>query len=403
MEDTTIVANQMKGTTREVPAGAGGPRGGGRTEKQERCPHRAPTVDSCRRALAGLSIVVLLLPIAACKKDPTGPDVPSSAPSVARGVYILHEGNYGDPTGARLALYDLVRDSVITDIVESANQGMHLGSTGDDLKSYRSELYALMSGSENLVVLNMDTHAIRRSVYFPGWVPHALAIDSARGRIYITQLFRNAVGVVDLASLVPVDSFAVGANPQEMLIQGSRLFICNSGYGGARGVTVYDLAARKVETTLSVGPGPTGIVAGSDNRVWVVCTGNSYATPPVPGSLYRINSSTLSVEDSVVFGTPLWGSIDASPDGYLYVLGVTPGSFYGGPVHRIAISSKTVVQDFISGTFYGLAVDGVSGDVYLADAKGFAAAGEMRIFSSGGAAKRTVAVQRGPAVFVFKR
>jgi DNA-binding beta-propeller fold protein YncE len=260
-----------------------------------------------------------------------------------------------------------------------------------------------MSGSENLVVLNTATHVIQRSAYFPGWVPHALAIDSARGRIYITQLYKNTVGVVDLTTLVPVDSFAVGANPQEMLINGSRLFVCNSGYGGSRSVTVYDLATRRVVTTLTIGLGPTGIVAGSDDRVWVVCTGDAFVIPPVPGSLYKINPATLNVEDSVLFSAPLWGAIDASPDGYLYVLGVTPGSFYGGPVHRTTISSKTLTQNFIPGTFYGVALDGVTGDVYLADARGFAAAGEVRIFTQGGVAKRVVSVQRGPAVFVFKR
>jgi len=358
---------------------------------------------NCQGVLSGLLIVVMVILNVSCKKDPTGPDVPSSVPPGARGVYILHEGNYGDAAGARLSLYDFERDSIITDIVESANQGMHLGSTGDDLKIYRNELFALMSGSENLVVLNTATHAILRSAYFAGWVPHALAIDSARGRLYVTQLYRNAVGVLDLTTLVPVDSFPVGANPQEMLIRGSRLFVCNSGYGGARSVSVYDLATRRVVSTLTIGLGPTGIVAGSDDRVWVVCTGNAYATPPVPGSLYKINSTTLSVEDSVVFGGPLWGAIDASTDGYLYVLGVTPGSFYGGPVHRMRVSSKTVTPDFVAGTFYGVAVDGVTGDVYLADAKGFTAAGEVRIFTQGGVAKRTAAVQRGPAVFVFKR
>ncbi len=382
-----------------TPAG----RRGGAVEKPVAGTEKGRAAWFRLRKVTGLLMLALLLPFASCKKDPTGPDDPSPVAPGARGVYILNEGNYGDPIGARLSLFDFARDSIVKDIVESANQGMHLGSLGDDLKSYRSELYALMSGSENLVVLNMETHAIRRSVYFPGWVPHALAIDSARGRIYIAQLFKNSVGVLDLASLAPVDSFAVGANPQEMLIRGSRLFICNSGYGGARGVTVYDLSSQKVATTLTVGFGPTGIVAGSDDRVWVVCTGNSSAAPPVPGSLYKINPTTLSVEDSVVFTTPLWGTIDASPDGYLYILGVTSGSYYGGPVHRITISSKTLHQEFIPGTYYGLAVDGVTGDVYLADARDFAAAGEMRIFTRDGVAKRALAVQRVPAVFVFKR
>jgi hypothetical protein len=72
-------------------------------------------------------------------------------------------------------------------------------------------------------------------------------------------------------------------------------------------------------------------------------------------------------------------------------------------VHGIAVSPKTLSQDSIPGTLYGLAVDWTTGDVYLADARGFAAAGEMRIFTEGGVARHTDAVQRGPGVFPFKR
>jgi hypothetical protein len=66
-----------------------------------------------------------------CTRDPSGPDELNNILPVAKGVYVLHEGNYGDASGARLALYDLALDTVYTDIVERANSGLHLGSTGD--------------------------------------------------------------------------------------------------------------------------------------------------------------------------------------------------------------------------------------------------------------------------------
>jgi len=64
------------------------------------------------------------------QKDPAGPEVPSAVLPGAQGVYVLHEGNYGDPIGARISLFDFARDSILKDIVESANQGTHLGVPG---------------------------------------------------------------------------------------------------------------------------------------------------------------------------------------------------------------------------------------------------------------------------------
>ena len=99
----------------------------------------------------------------------------------------------------------------------------------------------------------------------------------------------------------------------------------------------------------------------------------------------------------------LWGSVEAGTNGEVYVLGVTPGSYYGGPVHRLVLSSRTITPSAIPGTFYGMAIDGSSGDMYLADAKSFASQGEVRIFTSALTVKKTFQVGRGPAVFAFKR
>ena len=236
-----------------------------------------------------------LVLLTSCTKDPSSPDTSSAALPAAKGVYILHEGNFGDPSGARLALYDLVRDTVSVDVVEGTNSGQHLGSTGDDMLLYRDRLYVLMSGSENIVVLSTSDHHIIQNVYYPGRTPHSMVLDSVRGRLYATELYRNAVVAIDITSMSVVDTVAVGANPQDMLLDGDVLYVCNSGYGADRTVSVCTVAPLKVTKTLTLGAGPTGITKAGDGSVVVACTGNAYAMPPAAGSLYRIDASARTV------------------------------------------------------------------------------------------------------------
>jgi hypothetical protein len=344
-----------------------------------------------------------LVVLASCTKDPSGPDDATAALPTAKGVYILHEGNFGDPSGARLALFDITRDTVSLDVVEGANGGQHLGSTGDDMLIYRDRLYTVMSGSENIVVLSLTDHHIIQSAYYPGRVPHALALDSVRGRLYATELYSNAVMSIDLVTLSMVDSVSVGANPQDMLLVGNDLYVCNSGYGSDNRVSVLSLSPLALVKTITVGAGPTGVTRASDGSVVVACTGNQYGMPVVPGSVYRIDAATRTVKDSVVMTGPLWGSICSGSGGDVYVLGVTGGSYYGGPVHRLVLASHSVTPSVVPGTFYAMAIDASSGDMYLADALNFATRGEVRIVSSAFTPKKTLLVQRAPAVFAFKR
>lgn len=351
--------------------------------------------------LYALIILLFLLLAAGCGDHGiVGPE-PSAVPDV-RGVYILNEGNYGDVEGARVTFYAPDADTVYRSIVEITNSGAHLGSTADDIALFRGKLYILMSGSERLMVLAASDHQIKMVADYPGATPHSMLIDSARSCIYITQLYKNSLLVVDLQTLQVLDTIVVGMNPQDMALRNGRLFVCNSGYGADNTITVINPDTRNVVETLRVGAGPTGIVAGSDGRLWVACSGNAYAAQPLPGSVYMIDAATMAVGDSVVFAEPLGGTIAAAPGGYVYVIGSST-SYYGGPIHRIAVASKGVTLNFISGTFYGAGIDDQSGDLYVADTKNFTSSGEVSIYTEGGVLKKRFVAERGPSQFLFKR
>jgi YVTN family beta-propeller protein len=347
------------------------------------------------------SFLAVLVMIAGCT-SPNEPVNNTQNIPAASGVYVLNEGNYGDVQGGRLSLYLPESDTVYHSVVEAANGGAHLGSTADDFTLFRGKLYVLMSGSERLVVLSSVTHEILQDAYFPGDAPHALIIDSVRGNICITRLYKGSVVFVDLQTLHVKDSVSVGQNPMEMVLTGNRLFVCNSGYGADNSISVVNAETRTVETTLRVGAGPSGIVLGADGMLWVSCTGNDYSTPKLAGAVYRINPSAKMVTDSVTFVDPLSGTIASSIRGYVYVIG-TSSSYFGGPIHRIAVASMGVTLNFIPGTFYGLGCDDASGDLYCADAMSFTSPGVVSIFTEGGVPKKSFTAERGPSLFLFRR
>jgi YVTN family beta-propeller protein len=349
-----------------------------------------------------VAVLFLFLLFAGCIKNPSEPDSANTSIPAAAGVYVLNEGNFGDVAGARLSLYVPSTDTVYRSIVEAANGGAHLGSTGDDFTLFRGKIYVLMSGSERLVIISATDHRILQDAFYPGSTPHSLLIDSTRNVIYVTRLYKNSVLFVNLQTLQVADSVAVGQNPQDMALVNGKLFVCNSGYGADNSVTVIDPDARSVVTTLRVGAGPSGVVLGSDGKLWVACAGNALGTPAIPGGVYRINPATNTVVDSISFVEPLGGTVVASTDGYVYVIG-SSASYFGGPVHRISITSQTVMMNFVPGTYYGAGVDDATGDLYLADAKAFAASGEVSIYTRTGMLKKTFVAERGPSLFQFKR
>ena len=335
-----------------------------------------------------------------CRYNPSSPTPGSPLPPIVNAAYILNEGNFNDATGARLSIFDIDRDTVYNDVYELCNGGAHLGSTGDDIRLYNGRAYLVMSHSENLVALSLETHQQILSATFQGSTPHDLFIDSVRNRLYVSRTNSGAVYVLDPSTLSIVSSINVGNNPQGMALSGNRLFVCNSGYDLGRTVSVIDAGSDTVKATITVSDGPTNAAVAPDGKVWVVCRGNAFGTPPTPGAIFIIDPATLQKQDSIEFSQNLQGIIAMDTNGYAYTVGVV--GFFGGPVHRISLYSRTVQMNFIPDTAYAMAIDEASGDIYVADARSFAGNGVVSIYSSAGVLRRTFSAGRGPGAIAFR-
>ncbi len=349
------------------------------------------------------AIIFLMIVLAGCKDDPVTPE-PVRPPALAKAVYILNEGDFSDPVGARLTMYDLDSNLVYRDVFEAANGGQHLGNLGDDMRIFNGKAYVVLSGSEKIMVIDLGNHQLLQSASYPGDSPKDMVIDSVRGKIYVSRLYKHSILVIDLTTLAVLDSIQVGTNPQAMLLNGTDLFVCNTGFGSDKTVSVVDVLGDTVRTTLTLSDGPVSAMLASDGNVWIACSGNAFASPPTTGRIFMVNPATLAREDSLWFTANLWGCLSQGINGFVYVVGMSPGSFYGGPVHRIDVATKGVTPNYVTGgAFYSMTIEPVSGDLYIADAMSFSADGVVNIFNKDGGFRRSFTVQKGPGAIAFKR
>jgi YVTN family beta-propeller protein len=186
-----------------------------------------------------------------------------------------------------------------------------------------------------------------------------------------------------------------------MVSVGSRLFVCNSGFGTGNTVSVIDVVSQLVEATLTVSDGPTDALLGKDGLVWISCTGNGFGVPPTPGKLFAINPATLAVEDSIVSSLSFVGPLASTIDGTLYLLAGSAGMSDGGSLFRIEPSGGSLTS-VVPGAYYALGVDPTTDRIYLSDVNGFVADGEVSIYEPDGTFVGTLMAGKIPGAFAFK-
>jgi YVTN family beta-propeller protein len=352
-----------------------------------------------------LLFTLVLVVFEGCKKNPETPSLDTGQAVVNHlGIYILNEGPYGQADGARLSYYNYDSNKVYDDRFEDANSGQHLGDTGDDMKIVGKRLYILMSGSKTIDILHLPDNRLLKSVGFPSpRSPHDMIIDTLRHRLYFTNLFAGSVTVTNDTTLDVIKDIQVGSNPQGIVLKGDKLFVCNSGYGGDSTVSVVNLNTLTVDTVLVLSYGPTNAALSADGKIVISCAGNA----TVKGSVYVIDPVSNSMLNKYQFSTNLFynsGSMATDTSGDVYVIGVSEGSYYGGPIHKIHLSDGSITLNYLNaGIYYGIGVNPFTNDVVVSDVQNFSSDGIVSIYKSDGTLRTSFIAQKGPSVFAFRR
>jgi len=203
-----------------------------------------------------------------------------------------------------LSKIDLENDIVHENIVS-------LGLWPNDIVVRGEKAYVVNSGSEDLYVVDLMSDSLLSIIDLGEGTNPWSAAFSNDNTLYVTNLLTNDVSKVDLTAGQVVTTILVGTAPEGLLVTGNRLFVTNTNFNGVGydpgTVSVIDLAGDTVTATITVGTNPQDLVLDPQGEINVVCTGDYWSSF---GMIYRIDSATLSLLDSIpTGGTPARAAI----------------------------------------------------------------------------------------------
>ncbi len=333
------------------------------------------------------------------------------------GFYLLNEGNMGS-NKATLDYYDYTTGVYTRNIYGNANPSVpkEMGDVGNDIAIYGSRLYAVINCSNKVEVMNAKTAERIGQID----IPNCRFIKFYKGYAYVTSYAgpveinpeytqKGYVAKVDTATLEVVDRCIVGFQPDELDIADGKIYVANSGgymvpnYENT--VSVIDIETFTEEERIEIDINLERLRADSHGMIWVSSRGDYYT---VPSRLYcyDIRKKRMVKQLDVPVGsmTMVGDSIYVLSNAFSYV------TMSSTPQYAIV---NTLTQECVSTNFitdgteqnikvpYGIEVNPITHDIYVADARNYVNPGYLYCYSSDGVLKWSVRTGDIPAHFAF--
>lgn len=377
---------------------------------------------SSLRRLTALLPVALTLLLFACRKDDViyiPDEVPVATPEFTdiAGFYLLNEGNMGS-NKASLDYFDYSIGVYSRNIFGSVNPDVpkELGDVGNDLQIYGSRMYAVINCSNKVEV--MDAATSRRigqidipncrSICFDG--PYAY-VTSYAGPVVIDPNYKQLgyVAKVDTATLQEVGRCIVGFQPDGIAKCGGKLYVCNSGgymvpnYENT--VSQIDLATFTEERRIEIAINLDNIVADRRGRLWISSRGNYYT---VASRLYCYDTRKQRLEHSLdvpVSAMTLCGdSLYVVSTAFSYETSKNVTSSAIIDTETAAVVRDNIITDGTDAKIrlpYGIAVNPLTKEIYITDARTYVNPGSLYAFSPEGVLRWQVRTGDIPAHIAF--
>ncbi|PRY10715.1 YVTN family beta-propeller protein [Pontibacter ummariensis] len=358
-------------------------------------------LNNFRSLFLAASLAFSAFTFTSCNDDNDGP----SGAYAEDGVFVVNEGNFQQSNGS-ISFYNNNTNQIQQGIFSKENEGRILGDVVQDLTISSDRAFIVVNNSNKVEVVNANTFQSLGTVEGVALPRYFTVLNNDKG--YVTEWVSfsspGRVAVVDLNDYTVTKTIEIGAQPEDLLLVGGKLYVTNNGDNT---VSVINTATDAVEATITVPDAPTDLVLDRNNNVWVLSAGKVVYTPDwsaidydqtTAGALSLINPSTNTVQASYTFDS------NQSQPGNLAING-------SGDKLYFTYNGKTFVQDisassltnavFLDRSFYGLDVDPETGYIYGGDAGGFSGNGTVYVYRPDGTQVKTFTAGIAPNGFVF--
>ncbi|MBA4057149.1 MAG: hypothetical protein C0490_20720 [Marivirga sp.] len=338
--------------------------------------------------------------IISCDDDDSGPKG-----KYEDGALVINEGGFGAANGT-ITYYNVVSGEVEQNIFRNAT-GDFAGDVVQSITFKDEKGYVVINGDNKIEIINGNTFESLGTIENEA-IDKPRYIEVINNRAYVSvwgpyedggySLIDSYVLVIDLSNNTVIKKIQTDEGTDNLIQAGNYLFASNNNFGASNSLAVIDPTNNTLVDQITLASGPAGLATDVNGKLWVIC-GGDYGSSN--GQLFRINTSTLVVEETI--------DLNVSPDGDLAVTPDKRNLIYssGKNVYRIAITSTDAPTEPLFEadevvTNYALAVDPDNGDIWLGDALNYTSAGKVYIYNASGDFKSSFDAGISPTQFVFK-
>lgn len=326
-----------------------------------------------------------------------------------RGVFVVNEGNFMYDN-ASLSYYLIDSMKVLNNLFERVN-GLPIGDVAYSMTIRNGLGYIVINNSGKVYVI--DIHSFKVVGKITGLISPRYIHFLSDTKAYITDLYAKSITIVNPQTFQITGSISVDnhetrfyQHPTEQMVQiGKNVFVTCWSYDNK--ILVIDSEHDVVTDSIEVIGQPKSMVADRNNKLWVLSDGGAEGNPFAyeRSGLTRIDPETMEIERIFRFeldDNPLSLCLNGSKDTlFLINRDVWKMAVDGSKFPEIPFLNSPYAKTSIGG-YYGLAVDPVNSDIYVADAVDNVQQGRVYRYSIVGMPVDTFQVGIIPGSFCFK-
>ena len=285
----------------------------------------------------------------ACSSDDNDSDN-SVVPIIpTKGAFVMNSGKMGS-NNASLSFYNSALNKVAVNVFESANDGLKLGDTAQDLLVVGNEMYIAVYNSAVIYVTDSIGKIKKEIISNKEQNPRSLAADA--NYVYVSYYDGYLARINKTTLRLDTIQVAVGRNPEQVQVSNGKIYVANSGglsypnYDNK--VSVVDAATFTKERDVTVVINPTKVQVANNGKIFVISSGN-YGD--IPNTLQTIDPQNNYKVDSI--GTASMMQINPTGD-KLYTI-YAPYSATGNGVINYKVYDVNT-QKYLDGSFVNSSV-----------------------------------------------